>query len=232
MKPRSILVGMSVLAAMACYASASVGYVNVICKPGDNLVADQLYLLGTSRDEDISWVAVASASAPIGTTASRWDAATRAYSQVSVLTDTGWSSDFTFHVGEGIKIYAPSQFIQKFEGQVYSFTGIDQPPPVFTGQDGVHLLACIIPWSLGPSKNSSVWTYVIGRDPKVGEQFTWLDSAAQQYHTTTFRVGGWDNGEPSVVVGQSAFYNIGPVPEPATVTLLVIGAAAMLRRRR
>lgn len=237
MKLRSVLIGMLVLAATACTAFP-VAYYNVVCKPGDNLLAGQLYPSGTDPLDGISWATLVQYSdpAPVGTTVSTWDPSIQTYSQVSVFTDSGWSSDFTFHLGEGIRLNAPSQFTLTFVGNVYlNITGPDNPlfvPPVFSEDNGIHFLACKFPMRLDPTQDNSVWTWVIGRAPNLGEQFTWLDAAAQQYHTTTYTAGGWDNGEPSLAVGQSAFFNIGPVPEPGTVTLLAVGCAAMLRRGR
>jgi hypothetical protein len=51
-----------------------------------------------------------------------------------------------------------------------------------------------------------------------------LDSETQTYHTTTFQNGVWNNGDPVLHVGESAFFSLVdpslPVPEPRAVTLL------------
>jgi hypothetical protein len=42
---------------------------------------------------------------------------------------------------------------------------------------------------------------------------------SQIYTTTTFQNGVWDNGVPTLNVGQAAFFNLEPVPEPAVYNL-------------
>jgi hypothetical protein len=41
-----------------------------------------------------------------------------------------------------------------------------------------------------------------------------------------FEDGDWDNGTPTLNVGQSAFFNLEPVPEPAVYNL--VGAGLLL----
>lgn len=57
-----------------------------------------------------------------------------------------------------------------------------------------------------------------------------LDTASQIYATTTIKNSIWDNDVPRLNVGQAAFFNLEPVPEPAVFNLigaglLVFGAA-------
>ena len=86
-----------------------------------------------------------------------------------------------------------------------------RPPPPFSGPNGFYLLSSDDPTQLGPSSQvGSVFTYVLGRNPQIGEQYTWLDAAIQTYYTTTYTATGWNNGEPVTNLGQSAFFDIGP----------------------
>jgi hypothetical protein len=75
------------------------------------------------------------------------------------------------------------------------------------------------------------FTNVVGRAPLDGESVRILDETNQIYSVTTFRQSsGWDNGEPMLAVGQAAFFSL--VPEPSTVQLAVLGAAALMLSRR
>ena len=65
-----------------------------------------------------------------------------------------------------------------------------------------------------------------GRDPQNGESVTLLDAVSQTYTTTVFENGVWDNGTPILNIGQSAFFNLEPVPEPAVYNL--VGAGLLL----
>lgn len=77
---------------------------------------------------------------------------------------------------------------------------------------------------------------VVGRNPNNGESVTTLDGESQLYSTTTFLNDTWDNGSPSLSVGQSAFFNlvnnIAPVPEPSAMALIGSSASLLLVSRR
>ena len=80
-----------------------------------------------------------------------------------------------------------------------------------------------------------MFTNVMGRLPSNGEWVQILDPGTQTYLTTTFHTGtGWDNGDPTLSVGESAWFNSGPVvvPEPASLALAGLGAGALLVFRR
>ena len=77
---------------------------------------------------------------------------------------------------------------------------------------------------------------VVGRAPEMGEWVRVLDEATQTYITSTFDGFSWDNGDPSIFVADSAWFNLGPVsvPEPSSMTLagMAFGALLVVRRRR
>jgi hypothetical protein len=217
-------------------AAGIAGYYVMNLAAGDNLAA---YTLKAEHDL-LSEIVLDNTpnSLATGTVASLWDPQSRTYTQTSVFTSGAWSVDFTVGLGQGILLNAPTACKALFVGTVCDFDGSPDtlpsptPPPSFVGQDGIFLLSDKAPCSLGQGGYGPVFTYVLGRDARIGEQFTWLDATAQTYHTTNYTASGWDNGEPSLAVGQSAFFNIGPVPEPTTLALLAIGGMAILRRKR
>jgi hypothetical protein len=69
-----------------------------------------------------------------------------------------------------------------------------------------------------------------------GESITRLNALTQISTTTTFESGAWNNGDPLLNVGQSAFFNLGPTteptPEPFAGTLLCAGLVSLAAFRR
>src|SRR5262249_38130220 len=72
---------------------------------------------------------------------------------------------------------------------------------------GTYLLSCKAPIDLAPPK-FPVFPLVLGRGPQEGEKFAWFDLTNQAYRTTTFSAGTWDNTEPILRIGTSAFFRI------------------------
>ena len=73
---------------------------------------------------------------------------------------------------------------------------------------------------------------IIGRGPLNGEQVTTLNALTQTYTTTTYLNGAWNNGDPTLAVGQAGMFNIGPAPEPSSVALMLAGLAGAIVFRR
>jgi hypothetical protein len=127
----------------------------------------------------------------------------------------------------------PSQFLNTFTGTVENFDGsllgdMFAQPPAFSGPNGVYFLSSKTPLVLSgdvfnPPTSSSVFLGILGRAPNEGEQVTTLDALTQTYTTTTFINGAWNNGDPTLAIGEAAMINIGPVPEPSPLALLAAG---------
>lgn len=106
--------------------------------------------------------------------------------------------------------------------------------------DGLHLLSSPIPIS---APMDMMFTNVVGRLPQNGEWAAIFNPSTQDYTITTFHTGsGWDNGDPVLGIGQSAWFDLGGgmpaifssipvVPEPNSVALASLGIVAMLVRR-
>lgn len=214
------------------YSQNVVGYINQELFPGNNLIANQL---GTGDD---TLTNLFNAPIPEGTTFTKWDASLAEFLPLSSYdTNSGWSINYGLTYGEGGELNAPSAFTNTFVGTVWPGFNLNGPynPPLVTA-NGLMLLSCFIP--IG---NASFYD-VVGRDPNDGESVTTLDALSQTSTTTTFDNGVWNNGDPALAVGQSAFFNLGnnlgpdlgTVPEPATWTLLGAGllSLANLRRKR
>ncbi len=203
------------------YSANIVGYYNLPFYAGDNLIANQLDA-GTVPDNALNTV-FQPGVVPEGATFTEWDPATQQYLPASVYdTVNGWSINYTLGFGQGGLLNSPSSFVNTFVGSVWSgydpITGLWLPPLV-TGS-GSQLLSCYVPIA------DATFYDVVGRDPQNGESVTWLNAASQVYTTSTFENGAWNNGIPALNLGQSAVFNLQPVPEPAVHNL--IGASIFL----
>jgi hypothetical protein len=218
-------------AAAQVYSTNTVGYVNTLFHPGYNW-------FGNPFDAANNSLSALIATAPEGTTVSLWNSTLNLYTPTAAFTGGGWSSDFALDPGTGALLDAPSPFTNTFVGTVLNFDGsvwggpFSEPPP-FAGPDGFYLLSSKTPIALSGHvfdpvpETFSVFEAIIGRAPHEGEQVTTLDPLTQIYSTTTFVGGAWDNGDPSLAVGQAAMFNIGAVPEPSVLGLLAIGLGTL-----
>jgi hypothetical protein len=214
------------------YSINIVGYVNLMLFPGDNLIASQL---GTTNDTLNNVLAAGVAD---GSTLSKWDPLANRFLPTSTYdaATASWSINYSLTYGEGALLHSPASATNTFVGEV-------DPALVDTSgggtisfanwhpnyASGLYLLSCPVP--LG---NAS-FAQVVGRDPLNGEWVETLDASTQTYSITTFHGGtGWDNGDPTLAVGQAAFFDLDPVavPEPATFALAGLGFATFLAFRR
>jgi hypothetical protein len=226
---RLLVAALTVLSAHAqsnVYSLNVVGYVNHLFGVGDNLFANPLH-----ATNDVLSTLFQYSSVPDGTTVSLWNPSTRAFDATSTYELGAWSLDFTLSPGTGARLTTPSLFTNTFVGEVQSHDGgpflDDQltPPPLFGGPNGIYLLADKAPVA---NTGTNIFLNILGRLPNVGEQVITLNT------TSTYLGGGnWDL-EPTLGVSDAAFLNVGPVPEPATATLGLLGWALLqvARRRR
>jgi len=202
-----------------------VGYYLLPIYAGDNYVANQF------TNTDVSLNYIFTNGTPQGSSLIKWDIASGQYLPVSTYdTNSGWSINYTLSLGEGAIFHSPTLFTNVFSGTVWPGLDLFGPfvPPVV--QNG-GLLSCVVPFT------NATFFDVIGRDPLTGESVTLLDALTQSSTTTTFDGESWNNGDPLLGIGQSAFYNLNspdPVPEPNPCALLGVGTVlfAALRKRR
>ena len=220
------------------YSSNIVGFANIPIFSGLNW-------LGNPFDSPPNQLSALIPTAPEGATVSLWDSTLNLFtSTVTYSMGFGWSSDLTLNPGTGFQLDSPSSFTNTYAGTALDFDGSGwgggvMPSP-FSGSSGYYLLSSKAPIALtGNVFNTgvgpfSVFQAIIGRNPLAGESVTTLDAATQTYFTTTWNGSAWDNGAPSLAVGQSAMFNIGPVPEPSTLGLLALalGVLWLVRRYR
>lgn len=191
-----------------------VGYYSLVVYPGENLIANQLSQGQNLLSEIFQYV-------PDGAQFRKWDPVAADYTQPAVYTaGSGWSIDYSLSYGEGGLFVSPELFTNVFAGEVWP--GLDPngfvPPLVTT--TGLQLLSAVVPI------DGAGFYHVVGRDPFEGEYVTWLDPAAQVYHTTVYTGGDWTQGAPAIPLGHSAFFYLVPVPEPQTI--LTMGALCVV----
>ena len=255
MKTLSILFGCvlveffsTAMSAQSEYSTYAVGYVNYQFLPGDNLFGIPVQPSDGLDNALVNQVGSLFENPPDGTTLSIWNPAARAYDQTSVYSQvSGWSKNLTLNLGQGALLHTPSAFVNTFVGDVMAPDGtrwaLDTPlsahlPQAYAGPGGLYLLSSKAPLNVLSSPDYPVFTYILGRDPRPGEQVTWLDAATQIYETTTFSGGHWDNGDPTLTIGGAAFFNLGSesalvaIPEPTTVSLGLFSMVILVAFRR
>lgn len=210
---------------------AIVGYVNRTFGIGDSLFANPL----TASPNNTLSSLFSPSVVPYGTQISLWNSTTGMFDTTSTLEFDGfsginWSINFTLNPGTGARLTAPSAFTNTFVGTVLNhdgslYTGSLTPPPLFGGPNGVYLLGDKAPLA---NTGNDIFLNILGRAPNVGEQVITLASTS-----TYLGAGAWDN-IPTMGVSDAAFLNVGPVPEPTTITIALLGFALIpiYRRRR
>lgn len=207
-------------------SAAIVGYVNHSFGPGDSLFSNPLEASPNNTLSSLFW----SSPVPSGTMISLWNPTTLSFDTTSTFSSGAWSINFTLNPGTGARLTAPSAFTNTFVGEVRnhdgsSYSGTLTPPPLYSGPNGIFLLSDKAP--VGATGND-IFLNILGRAPNVGEQVMSLTTIS------TYLGGGtWDN-LPTLPVSGAVFLNIGPVPEPSTAAMGLLGLALMraLRRRQ
>jgi hypothetical protein len=209
-----------------------VGFANVPLYPGENLIANQ-FMQG---DSSLNTVLVSGTAA--GSTFTMWDPLANSFLPLSVYNGTTWSINYILDIGRGGLLDSPMMATNTFAGGVIIYTNVI-PDPFLSGirwhpnyANGLYLLSIPDPVS---ASGDTLFRDVTDRSPLEGEWVRTLDPVSQTYRTTTYHTGsGWDNGDPSLVYGQAAWFNLGPVamPEPGVLAFLGVGAACWWRRRK
>jgi hypothetical protein len=231
----------SLLLAITATAQGSlniVGYYNLSIRPGNNLIANQL------SNSNNTLNAIFNPTTPVGSTFTRWDPVAQQFAPVSTYTGpgSGWTINYSFNFGEGGLLTSPISWTNTFVGEVtHAFdvdTGVLNWHPNYP--NGLHLLSSPIPLTAPIDIN---FTNAVGRLPQNGEWVAILDPLTQLYTFTTFHTGsGWDNGDPVLSFGQSAWFDLGGglaanlssipmVPEPGAVTFACAAISMLLIRR-
>jgi hypothetical protein len=216
-----------------------VGYYNLSIRPGYNLIANQLSYSNNTLN------AMFNPTTPIGSTFTRWDSVAQQFAPVSTYLGpgSGWSINYSLNFGEGGLLSSPILWTNTFVGEVThaydADTGTLNWHPNYP--NGLHLLSSPIPLTAPIDIN---FMNAVGRLPQDGEWVAILDPATQLYTFTTFHTGsGWDNGDPVLGYGQSAWFDLGGglaanlssipmVPEPGALTLVCAAIATLLIGRR
>jgi len=233
----------SVSAQSNIYSINVFGYFNTAIYSGDNLIANQLNNNETNTLNDILNPAYAQ-GLPNGATFTEWDPVANVFLPVSTYNaaTTSWSINYNFNTfasGQGALLNSPTQWTNTFVGGVALYTNI---VPLLGGTIGWHpnyangLYLIANPHPVGGTTDA-MFPDIVGRPPQEGGWVKILDPATQTYTTTTFHTGtGWDNGDPSLAVGEAGWVNLGPVvvPEPSALAILGSGMAwlAIFRRKR
>ena len=198
-----------------------VGYYNYTFAAGDTLFTSQL----DNSPNDLNTLFTGSTPGYIpanGTTISLWNPTTDAFNTASTYSSGAWSVDLTLQAGIGYLLDTPGTFTNTFVGTVLNhdgslYSGTLTPPPVYTGADGIFLFGDKTPIV---DTGTDIFLNILGRLPIVGEQVITLTG------TSTYLGGGtWSGGVPTLNIGDAALLNIGPVPEPSTVALSLLGLA-------
>ena len=103
------------------YSQNIVGYYNLVLRPGDNLLANQLEATGGNSLNNLF-----QASIPNGSTFSKWNAASVQFLPLSTYdASSGWSINYDLNLGEGGLFNAPTAFTNTFVGSVWSGLNTD-----------------------------------------------------------------------------------------------------------
>src|SRR4051812_35157652 len=215
-----------------------VGYYNLEIFPGNFLIANQL----SNHTNTLN--TIFSGTIPVGTTFTMWDAAAQHFTPLStyVGSSSGWTINYFLNYGEGGVLGSSFDWHTTIVGEVISNfvdgVGLVNWNPNYSS--GLHLLSSPIPIT---APMDVMFPNVVGRLPQDGEWAAILNPTNQIYTITTFHTGsGWDNGDPVLGYGQSAWFDLGGglpatfssipmVPEPGVVAFGGLGLGIFFIRR-
>jgi hypothetical protein len=223
-----VIAGMVTSASGQIVSQNIVGYANVDLYSGTNFIANQFDNGQGNTLNTLFQLGQTSQAIPEGTMFTELNPTTGQFLPISTYdTVNGWSINYALTYGEGGMLIAPTLFTNTFVGDVSSAfnpTTMVFTPPLVAGS-GLMFLSCVIPI------DDATFFDVVGRNPQNGESVTMLDPGTQFYTTTTFDDGAWNNGTPELNLGESALFNLEPVPEPSVACLGAAGLLAVAGRR-
>ena len=215
-----------------------VGYYNLEIFPGNFLIANQL----SNHTNTLN--TIFNGTIPVGTTFTMWDAAAQHFTPLSTYagSSSGWTINYSLNYGEGGVLGSSFDWQTTIVGEVISNfvegVGLVNWNPNYSS--GLHLLSSPIPIT---APMDVIFPDVVGRLPQNGEWAAILNPTNQMYTITTFHTGsGWDNGDPVLGYGQSAWFDLGGglpatfssipmVPEPSAVAFGGLGLGILFIRR-
>ncbi len=220
----------TVSAQSSVYSTNIVGYYNLDISHGDNLIANQL---GSSPDNTLDSVLTAGVVA--GSTFSEWDPASNQLLPASSYNGATWSINYTLGPdGTGGVLNSPSTAVVTLVGNVFNAILPVNGPPIYTFDPpnrgpGSYLLSLAT-----PVQEDSTFLNIVGRAPHAGDSVVTLDGPTQIYSTNRFNGSAWSDGDPLLAVGQAAYFNLAPVPEPSALVLSGFSVTAfwIFRRRK
>lgn len=200
------------------YSSNAVGYVNLPIYAGDNLIANQL---SDSPDNTLDTIFAGAGVLP-GSTFSEWSPSANQLMPLSVFDGTSWSCNYSLSPdGTGGVLNSPGNTTVTLVGDVVNVNllggGYTFVPPA--RGPGTYLLGLAAPLA------GATFAQVIGSDPVAGDSVETLNAQSQTYAATTFNGTAWDNGAPSLEIGEAAYFDL--VPEPSVFALIASGAGLL-----
>jgi hypothetical protein len=207
------------------YSLDVVGYYNIELSRGDNLIANQLDDGVGNHLADIFPQEV-----PTGSTFTEWNSTTDSLMPISTYNGSTWSINYALaQDGTGGVFNSPIAATLTVVGTVENFnveTGEYTFAPPARGI-GTYLLCTAA--ALG----EVTFQEIVGRDPVASDFVKIWDASTQTYTTTTYNGVSWDNGVPTLNVGQSAYFGLAAsTPEPSSLVLIALGAGCWLYHRR
>jgi hypothetical protein len=227
------------------YSTNIVGYINLILRPGVNLIADQLLNTPDNSLNSILNVQSSSGGLANNTTFTLWN--NGAFLPLSVYNSSSdtWSINYQLTLGQGGYLTSPTQVTNTFVGSVGPYFGGGSNNVNWTPNypNGLELVSNPIPI---PGNLDFEFANVIGRAPVAGEVVATFDSLTQTYRKSYYDGAQWidqSSGNPSTAmlqVGQAAWFGLGAnydiniptVPEPGVLALVGLGAGILFRRRK
>jgi hypothetical protein len=228
------------------FSNNIVGYINLLLRPGVNLIANQLLATPDNSLDSILNAGSSQGGLANNTTFTMWSSGAFLPMSVYNSTSDSWSINYQLNLGQGGYLTSPTLVTNTFVGSV---------GPYFDGSssnnvgwapnypNGLQLVSNPTPIA---GSLSFEFSNVTGRAPVAGEVVATFDALTQTYRKSYFDGTRWIDqisGNPSTAtlqVGQSAWFGLGanyditipsPVPEPGVMALVGLGVGLLFLRR-